>query len=276
MTSLPEASSRSDVPAPKQQQQALWARGNYQEIGTRVILASELLCEAVGIRAGERVLDVASGTGNTALAAARRFAYVTSTDFVPELLERGKMRSQAEGLPMTFEVADAEQLPFPDGSFDVVLSTFGVMFAPDQEQVASELLRVCRSGGRIGLANWTPDGFVGEQHRTLTKYLPAPPGVKPPTLWGTEERLRELFGDAAATITIEQRDMMFRYHSAQQFVSFMRSHFGPFTTVFESLDPAAQEQLSAELVSMAERYNRSGNHTIVVPSSYLEVTMVRN
>lgn len=268
-------SAASDTSGIKDRQRQVWASGDYHEIGTRVTLASELLCEAVGLLAGERVLDVASGTGNAALAAARRFAYVTSSDYVPDLLERGKMRALAEGLPVAFEVADAEELPYEDNSFDVVLSVFGAMFAPDHEKVARELLRVCKPGGRIGLANWTPDGFVGEQHRVLAGYLPPPPGVRLPMLWGTEEHLRSLFGDGLSDLRIEHRSAEFRYLDSQSFVSFMRSYFGPFTMVFNALDAEGQERLSNDLREMAERYNHSGNATILASGDYLEVVAVK-
>lgn len=259
----------------RDRQRAIWESGDYHEIGTRVTLASELICEAVGLQAGERVLDVASGTGNAALAAARRFAYVTSSDYAPELLERGKMRAHVEGLPVSFEVADAENLPYADNSFDVVLSVFGAMFAPNHEQVAQELLRVCKPGGRIGMANWTPDGFVGEQHRTLAGFVPPPPGVRPQALWGTEEHLRALFGEGVSDLRIERRSVEFRYHSAQHFVSFMRSHFGPFTHVFNALANDEQQRLEDELAAMAGRYNHSGNDTILAPGDYLEVVVVK-
>ena len=189
----------------KSRQQATWSSGDYAVIGTTLAITGELLCEAVDLRPGQRVLDVAAGNGNATLAAARRWADVTSTDYVAALLERGRARAAAERLPVTFQEADAEDLPFADGSFDVVLSVFGVMFTPNQEQAAQELLRVCRPGGKIGLANWTPDGFIGHVFRTIGKYVPPPPGVKPPALWGTEQRLRELFGDGIAELTVNRR-----------------------------------------------------------------------
>lgn len=275
MSSAAGSSPPIDSSAIKDRQRAIWAAGDYQEIGTRVTIASELLCEAVGLQAGQRVLDVASGTGNAALAAARRFAYVTSSDYVPELLERGRLRAHAEGLPVIFELADAENLPYPDESFDIVLSSFGAMFAPDQQRVASELLRVCKSGGKIGMANWTPDGFVGEQHRCLAGYMPPPPGLVPPMLWGNEDHLRKLFGNAVSSVQIEHRSVDFRYLSVEQFVGFMRSYFGPFTHVFDGLDAAGQDRLSTELMEMAQRYNRSGNETVLAPGDYLEVVAIK-
>src|SRR5215207_6978203 len=206
-----------DLTAVKSRQQATWSSGDYAVIGTTLTITGELLCEAVDLRPGQRVLDVAAGNGNATLAAARRWADVTSTDYVPALLERGRTRAAAEGLPVIFQHADAEDLPFADGSFDVVLSVFGVMFTPNQEQAAQELLRVCRPGGKIGLANWTPDGFIGHVFRTIGKYVPPPPGVKPPSLWGTEQRLHELFGDGIADLTVNRRMFVFRYRSAALF-----------------------------------------------------------
>jgi len=266
---------RTDTSPIKDRQREIWASGDYQEIGTRVTIASELLCEAVGLQAGQRVLDVASGTGNAALAAARRFAYVTSTDYVPELLERGRMRAHAEGLPVMFDLADAENLPYADNSFDVVLSVFGAMFAPNQQQVASELLRVCKPGGKIGMANWTPDGWVGEQHSTLASHVPPPPGLRSPMLWGSEGHLRDLFGSGVSDIRIEKRSVEFRYLSIDHFVGFMRSYFGPFKSVFDALDETGQVQLTTDLTEMAARYNRSGNDTFLGPGDYLEVVAVK-
>lgn len=274
-TDPPAAPRLPDAETIKARQQAVWGAGDYQEIGVRVLLASELLCEAVGIQAGQRVLDVASGTGNAALAAARRFAYVTSTDYVPELLERGRLRAHAEGLPMTFEIADAESLPYPDDGFDVVLSSFGAMFAPNQEQVASELLRVCKPGGKIGMANWTPEGWIGEQHRTMARHVPPPDGLRSPMLWGSEERLRELFGDGVRELRMERRSVEFRYHSIQQYLGFMRSYFGPFQSVFDALDEQGQKRLSTELMDQAARYNHSGNETVLAAGEYLEVVAVK-
>src|SRR6185295_12558483 len=216
-----------DLTAVKSRQQATWSSGDYAVIGTTLAITGELLCEAVELRAGQRVLDVAAGNGNATLAAARRWADVTTTDYVPALLERGRARAVAERLDVTFQEADAEQLPFADRSFDVVLSIFGVMFTPNQEQAAQELLRVCRPGGKIGLANWTPDGFIGHVFRTIGKYVPPPAGVKPPALWGTEQRLRELFGADIAKLTVNRRMFVFRYRSAEHFLDVFRTYYGP-------------------------------------------------
>ena len=204
-----------DLAAVKNRQQATWSSGDYAVIGTTLAITGELLCEAVDLRPGQRVLDVAAGNGNATLAAARRWADVTSTDYVAALLDRGRAKAHAERLPVTFQEADAEDLPFADRSFDVVLSVFGVMFTPNQEQAAQEMLRVCRPGGKIGLVNWTPDGFIGHVFRTIGKYMPPPPGVKPPALWGTEQRLNELFGDGIAKLTVNRRMFVFRYRSAE-------------------------------------------------------------
>jgi SAM-dependent methyltransferase len=202
-----------DIDAIKQRQQAAWSTGDYSAVGARLYITSELLCEAVDLRAGERVLDVACGSGNAALAAARRFCQVTGVDYVPALLERARERAQAERLEATFQEGDAEALPFPDASFDVVLSTCGAMFAPDQEQTASELLRVCRPGGRIGMVNWTPDSYVGGLFKAIGGHLLPPPGVRPPVQWGSEERLRELFGPDVR-ISVPKRSFLWRFPSA--------------------------------------------------------------
>jgi len=239
------------------------------------MIVSELLCEAVDLRAGQRVLDVATGSGNTALAAARRWCEVTGIDYVPALLERGRERAAAERISITFQEGDAEQIPFPDSSFDAVLSTFGAMFAPNQERAAQELLRVCRPGGKIGLANWTPDGFVGTYFRAIVQYAPPPPGLTPPILWGTEERLRELFGESVASLQITRRSVVARYRSVQHWLEIFRTYFGPTLKAFEVLDAAGQENLARDLVSVVLRFNRSGDETIVIPSDYLEVVATK-
>lgn len=264
-----------DLNTIKQRQRQVWGAGDFNEIGTRLVLTGELLCEAIDLRAGQKVLDVASGTGNTALAAARRFCEVTSSDFVPALLDRGRIRAKAEGLPITFEVADAEQLPYADASFDVVVSTFGALFAPNQEQVARETLRVCRPGGKIGMANWTPDGFIGDMIRATGAYMAPPPGAQSPLLWGTAERLRELFGAGVSSLDINRRSSRFRYLSAEHHVSFMRTYFGPFKTVYAMLEPADQERLANDMLEICRRFNTSGDDTLAVPATYLEVVAVR-
>src|SRR5512139_4028691 len=213
-----QTSAAPDLTAVKAKQQATWASGDYAIVGTTMQIVGEMLCEAVDLRSDQRVLDVAAGNGNATLAAARRFAHVMSTDYVGTLLERGRERAKADRLDVTFREADAENLPFPDASFDVVLSTFGVMFTANQERAAAELLRVCRPGGKIGLANWTPEGFIGQLFRTIGKHVPPPAGVKPPALWGTEQRLRELFGAGISELTIKRRIFVFRYRSAEHWL----------------------------------------------------------
>src|ERR671917_1041872 len=259
----------------KDRQQKTWTSGNYARIGNTLVIMGELLCEAVNVHAGDKVLAVATGNGNAAISAARRFCDSTGIDYVPELIEQARRRAEVEGLEITFDVGDAEDLPYPDASFDVVLSTLGVMFAPDQEKVAEELLRVCRPGGKIGLANWTPDGFIGNMFRTLGKHVPPPPGIKPPPLWGTEERLRELLGEGVASLEVTRRSYMFRYPSARHFVEYFRSYYGPTLKAFESLDPNGQEALAKDLEELLAQWNTSGDATLVVPSDYLEVVAIR-
>ena len=272
MTAQPQVPDLSDI---KDRQQKTWASGNYARIGDTLVIMGELLCEAVDVHAGDKVLDVATGSGNTAISAARRFCNVTGIDYVPGLIEHARKRAEAEGLQITFEVGDAEDLPYPDASFDVVLSTLGVMFAPDQEKVAEELLRICRPGGKIGLANWTPEGFIGNMFRTLGKHVLPPPGIKPPPLWGTEERLRELLGEGVASLEVRQRSYMFRYPSSRHFVEYFRSYYGPTLKAFESLDPEGQEALAEDLEELFEQWNTAGDATLIVPSDYLEVVAVR-
>jgi ubiquinone/menaquinone biosynthesis C-methylase UbiE len=266
---------QADLTAVKSRQQATWASGDYAVIGTTLTITGELLCEAVDLRPGQRVLDVAAGNGNATLAAARRWADVTSTDYVPALLERGRTRAAAEGLPVIFQEADAEDLPFTDSSFDVVLSVFGVMFTPNQEQAAQELLRICRPGGTIGLASWTPDGFIGHVFRTIGKYIPPPAGVKPPALWGTEQRLNELFGAGISQLTINRRLFVFRYRSAAHWLEVFRTYYGPVLKAFAALDAEGQAGLARDLTEVLQRFNQGGGETLAVPSEYLEVVATR-
>ncbi len=263
-----------DLATIKGRQQIAWGSGDYAMIGTTLQIVGEMLCEAVDLRSNQRVLDVAAGNGNATLAAARRFADVVSTDYVGALLERGRQRAEANRLPISFQEADAENLPFAAGSFDVVLSTFGVMFAPNQEQAASELIRVCRPGGKIGLANWTPEGFIGRLFKAIGRYVPPAPGVKSPALWGTKGRLDDLFG-AKATVAVETKDFAFRYKSPKHWVEVFRTYYGPVLKAFAAIDPKAGEALETDLYTLLDEFNVAKDGTLVVPSAYLEVVITR-
>jgi SAM-dependent methyltransferase len=258
-----------DFAAIKQKQQATWASGNYAVVGTTLQIVGETLCEALDLRAGERVLDVAAGNGNVTFAAARRFADVTSTDYVPQLLEIAKKRADAEGLSISFKEADAENLPFKDGSFDVAVSTFGIMFTPNQPQAASEIARVVRKGGRIGLANWTPESFIGQLFKTIGKHVAPPAGVQSPALWGSEARLKELFPGHG--ISTSRRIFNFRYKSAEHWLNVFRTYYGPTHRAFAALDATAQAALAADIMALLNKMNRAQNDSLVVPSEYLEV-----
>ena len=258
----------------KARQQAMWASGDFAVIGTTLQIVGELLCEGVDLRSNERVLDVAAGNGNATLAAARRFATVTSTDYVPALLERGRLRAEAEGLNITFQTADAEALGFPDASFDVVLSTFGVMFAPDHDQAAAEMMRVCRPGGRIGLASWTPTGFLGKLFRVVSDHVPPIPGVRSPLLWGTDAHCQELFTNAAA-IKQTTRYFAFRYRSAEHMVDIFRRYYGPTHKAFAALEPAQQDALERDLLALLRQADRGDATGLVVPAEYLETVITR-
>jgi ubiquinone/menaquinone biosynthesis C-methylase UbiE len=260
-----------DFAAIKRRQQATWAAGDYSAVGTTLQIVGERLCEAVDTRAGERVLDVAAGNGNASLAAARRWCRVTATDYVGAWLDRARERARAERLDMEFREADAEALPFADGSFDVVLSTFGVMFTPHQEQAAAELTRVCRPGGRIGLANWTPDGFVGQLFTIMGKHVPPPPGLRPPALWGTKARLKELF--ARHAVKTARAEFQFRYESTDHWLEVFRTSYGPINRAFAALDGYGQAALQRDLVELLSRMNRGENGTLIVPGEYLEVVV---
>jgi ubiquinone/menaquinone biosynthesis C-methylase UbiE len=264
-----------DLNAVKSKQHAAWSSGDYAMIGATLQIVGEQLAEAMDLRSGERVLDVAAGNGNVTLAAARRWCDVTSTDYVDTLLARGRKRAEADGLAIKFQKADAENLPFADGAFDAVVSTFGVMFTADQDRAAAELMRVCRSGGRIGLANWTPDGFIGQLFKTIGKHLPPPAGVKSPALWGTKARLEEMFGAGARSIAIEPRNFIFRYHSAQHFLDIFRDYYGPMLKTFAALDEAGRTALARDVIDLVERFNTSGDGTMVVPGAYLEVVITK-
>jgi SAM-dependent methyltransferase len=265
-----------DLNALKARQMTAWASGDYAVVGTTLQLVGELLAEECDLRWDERVLDVAAGNGNATLAAARRGCRVTSTDYVGGLLERGEDRARAEHLDVDFRVADAEALPFEAGSFDAVLSTFGVMFSPDQQKSADELARVCRPGGRIGLANWTPDGFVGQMFKLLARHLPPPAGVQPPSLWGVETHLRSLFGARAAAIAVKRRQFNFRYRSPAHFIEVFRTWYGPVHKAFAALPAAAAAALESDLAGLLQELNRAGPASLVVPSDYLEVIVTRS
>lgn len=258
--------------AVKARQHAAWSAGDYAAIGTTLQIVGEQLCETMDLRAGSRVLDVAAGNGNATLAAARRFCEVTSTDYVPALLERGAARAAAEGLRVHFQEADAEALPFADGAFDAVLSTFGVMFTPDQAKAAAELLRVCRAGGTIGLSNWTPAGFIGQVFGLLGRYLPPAPGVAPPSRWGTREALEHWFGADAQSIALHARRFMFRYPSPRHFVAWFRDYYGPIHKACAALGERAAA-LEADLLALLEARNLATDGTLVLPSDYVDVVI---
>jgi SAM-dependent methyltransferase len=265
-----------DFTAVKTRQQATWSSGNYSVVGAMLQIVGENLGEAMDLRAGSRVLDVAAGNGNATLAAAHRWCDVTSTDYVPSLLEAGQRRAQAEGYDIRFQEADAENLPFPDASFDAVMSTFGVMFTPDQEKSASEMARVCRPGGKIGLANWTPDSFIGQVFKTIGRYVAPPAGVKPPSLWGTRDRLEALFGTSAAEIGTISRAFVFRFRSPEHWLEVFRTYYGPMHKTFGALDTEKQAALTQDLLQLMAAGNRSGDNTLVLPSEYLEVVITRS
>lgn len=264
-----------DLAAIKARQQATWASGDFGQIGVRLQSVGESLCEAVDLRATDQVLDVAAGNGNASLAAARHFADVTSTDYVPALLEQGRLRAEADRLPITFQVADAEALPFDPESFDVALSTFGVMFAPNQERAASELLRVVKPGGKIGLANWTPGGFVGRLFELMSAHVPPPPGLRSPMEWGSEPRLVELFGPRATDLRTTRKTYTFRYRSAEHWIEVFRTFYGPTHKAFGALDPAGQQALHAALVDFLGRSSRGDGASLCIPSEYLEVVVTK-
>jgi SAM-dependent methyltransferase len=264
-----------DLGAVKARQRVAWSTGDYAVVGTTLQIVGETLCEALDLRPGNRVLDVAAGNGNASLAAARRWCDVTSTDYVASLLESGRVRAQAEGHAIQFQEADAEALPFPDASFDVVMSTFGVMFTPDQEKAASELSRVCKPGGRIGLANWTPESFIGQLFKTIGKYIPPASGVKSPSLWGTKARLEELFGKTAREIHATGREFTFRYRSPAHWIDVFRTYYGPMNRTFAALDADKQAAFTHDVLALMKSGNRSGDATLVLPSEYLEVVIER-
>jgi ubiquinone/menaquinone biosynthesis C-methylase UbiE len=264
-----------DLRALKARQQAAWSSGDYALIGTTLQIVGEDLCEALDVRAGQSVLDVAAGNGNASLAAARRWCDVVATDYVPALLDRARERAAADRLEIEFREADAEALPFADQSFDTVVSVFGVIFTADQERAAAELVRVCRAGGRIGLANWTPEGFIGQLFATLGRHVPPPAGVRSPALWGTRARIDQLFGPHASAVTSAPRDFVFRYRTPGHWLQVFRTYYGPLLKAFAALEPAAQAALERDLLALIGRFNRSGDGSMVVPSEYLEIVITR-
>jgi len=265
----------SDFEEIKNKQQNVWASGDFSIVAWNTLYIGEKLCEAVDFRAGQKILDVATGSGNTALSAARRFGEVTGIDYVPALIEKAKERSAIDKLPVDFRVADCENMPFPDGSFDVVLSTFGSMFAPDHEKAAQELLRVCKPNGKIGLANWSPEGFWGEIFRLRGKYIPPEENLKPPGEWGTEQRIKELFENHTSEIKINKRTALFRYKSVEHFIEFFKTYFGPILKTFEALDEQQQNQYQKDIEQKVIQFNQSGDNTVVIPAEYLEIVMVK-
>jgi ubiquinone/menaquinone biosynthesis C-methylase UbiE len=264
-----------DLAALKDRQQRAWSSGDYAVVGVTLQIVGEMLCEAVDLRSNQRVLDVAAGNGNATLAAARRFAEVVSTDYVGALLERGRERAQAERLSAIFREADAEALPFENASFDIVLSTFGVMFTPNQQRAADEMVRVCRPGGKIGLANWTPESFIGQLFRTIGKHLPPPAGVASPALWGTSAHLDQLFGGTGRVGT-QSRHFVFRYASSEHWLEIFRSYYGPVVKAFEALDGPGGAALETDILALLGKFNAAGDGTLVIPSEYLEAVIIKN
>ena len=272
---LATRSAAPDLTAIKQRQQATWASGDFAVIGTTLQIVGESLAEAADVRAGESVVDVAAGNGNATLAAARRFADVTSTDYVAALLDKGYQRARAEGLDVHFETADAEDLPFGDGMFDVALSTFGVMFTPDHRRAAQELLRVVKPGGRIGMANWTPDGFIGRLFKVIGGHVPPPAGLQSPALWGTESHIVELFGAHATAIRCERRIFNFRYRSAAHWVQVFRDYYGPTHKAFAAVGASGAPALARDIVALLDELNAAGPGSLVIPGEYLEIVVTR-
>lgn len=267
---------QTDLEALKTRQQAAWSAGDYAVVGTTLQIVGENLCEALDLRSGQKVLDVAAGNGNVSLAAARRWCEVVSTDYVPALLDRARVRAAAEHLAIEFREADAEALPFRDASFDAVVSTFGVMFVADHARAAAEMTRVCRRGGRIGLANWTPEGFIGQLFKTIGKHVPPPPAARSPALWGTPAELAALFGPHGVSIATTSRNFVFRYRSPAHCLEIFRTYYGPVLKAFGALDAAGQDALQRDFLALIECFNRSGDGTMVVPSEYLEIVITRN
>jgi SAM-dependent methyltransferase len=269
------SSAGPDLAVVKARQQRTWSAGDYAVIGATLQIVGEQLCEAADLRAGQRVLDVATGNGGTAIAAARRFCEVTGSDYVPELLARARERARGERFAIAFEHGDAEALPYADASFDAVLSTFGVMFVADHRAAAAELVRVCRPGGTIALASWTPTGFVGQMLRTIGAHVPPPAGVAAPPLWGSETYLRDLLGDGVSELRAESRDFVFRYRSADHMLDVFRTFYGPMLKAFEALDDAGRHALHGGLRDLLDEHNTARDH-LVIASEYLQVVATRS
>ena len=274
-TATPASAAQPDLATIKTRQRAAWSSGDYAVVGTTLQIVGEALCEAMDLRSTQRVLDVAAGNGNVTLAAARRWCDVVSTDYVGALLTRGRERAAAERLDVEFREADVEELPFADGSFDAVVSTFGCMFAPNPRRTAAEMLRVCKSGGKVGMANWTPDGFIGQLFKTIGKHVPPPAGVESPALWGTRQRIQDLFGAHAAMVMVEARLFAFRYHSPAHWLEIFKNYYGPVLKAFAALDAAKQPALADDLLALIQRFNRAKDGTMVTPSEYLEVVITK-
>lgn len=269
------AAPEVDFEAIKTKQRGAWGSGDYAIVGVTLQIVGEMLAEAADIGPGEKVLDVAAGNGNATLAAARRFCDVTSSDYVPELLEKGRVRAEAEGMDVTFKMADAENLPFRNNEYDAVMSTFGVMFTPNQEKAAAEMMRVCRPGGRVALANWTPDGFIGQLFQTIGRHVPPPAGVRSPALWGVEARLETMFGEGASDISATRRNFAFRYRSTHHWLDLFRSFYGPVLKAFEATPAELRDALAADLIETAERFNRAEDGSMITEAEYLEVVITK-
>ncbi len=267
---------KPDLAAVKQKQQAAWSSGDFSVVASRIVLTAEQLCDTADIRAGWRVLDVATGSGNAAIAAARHGATAVGVDYVPALLEHGRKRAAAEGLAVELVEGDAEDLPFPDASFDAVTSIFGTMFAPDHQKTADEVLRVCVPGGTIALGSWTPEGFIGQLFKTISRHVPPPAGVQSPMLWGTESHLRELFGDDITSLEVTERTFTFRFPSAEHFVSFFRLWYGPTLKAFAAVEGAARDALERDLIALIEKFDRLGTgDAVAIPSTYIEAVAIK-
>lgn len=266
--------SAPDLVAVKSRQHAAWSTGNYPLVGTTLQIVGECLAESMDLRPDNRVLDVAAGNGNATLAAARRFCNVVSTDYVGSWLKAGMARAEAENLAVAFREADAEDLPFEDGSFDAVTSTFGVMFTANQDTAAAEMIRVCRSGGKIGLVNWTPESFVGQLFRTIGRHVPPPAGVRSPLEWGTETRIAELFQADSRVIEFNCKSFVFRFRSPEDWVDIWRQAYGPMCKAFDAVGETGRAALTADLIALARDHSQDDT-AMIVPSEYAEIVVHR-